>query len=69
MSIAEAVAPGLIILMQARDLVHRSSGPARTAALAESHAQLARDALQGLPDSEARQALEGLTRTVLNRSK
>lgn len=54
---------------RARELVNRSSGPAQTAALAEAHAQLARDALRGLPDSDARQALEGLTRTVLNRTK
>jgi hexaprenyl-diphosphate synthase len=55
--------------LQARDLVNKSSGPAQTAALAEAHAQLARDALKGLPESEAREALEGLTRTVLNRTK
>ena len=57
------------IRMQARDLVKRSSGPAQTSALAEGHAQMARDALKGLPDSEAREALDGLTRTVLNRSR
>ena len=54
---------------QARALVNRSSGPAQTAALAESHAQLARDALRALPESEAREALEGLTWTVLSRTK
>lgn len=54
---------------RARDLVRKSSGPAQTAALAEAHAQLAFDALKGLPESEAREALEGLTKTVLNRTK
>jgi len=54
---------------RARDLVKRSSGVAQTAALAEAHAQMARDALKSLPESEAKEALEGLTRTVLKRSK
>lgn len=54
---------------QARDFVRRSSGVAQTAALAENHAQLARDALRGLPESEAKEALDGLTRTVLSRSR
>lgn len=54
---------------RARELVRKSSGPAQTAALAEVHAQLALDALKGLPESEAREALEGLTKTVLKRTK
>jgi hexaprenyl-diphosphate synthase len=52
-----------------RVLVNKSSGPAQTIALAEHHAKLAFDALKGLPESEAREALEGLTKTVLSRTK
>lgn len=54
---------------KAREIVRKSSGPAQTAALAQAHAQLALDALKGLPESDAREALEGLTKTVLNRTK
>lgn len=53
----------------ARNLVRKSAGPEKTVKLAEKHAALAMEALQGLPESDAREALEGLTKTVLNRTK
>lgn len=56
-------------LSQARDLITRSSGAERTATLAAEHAATAREALQGLPESESRQALEDLTFKVLDRKK
>lgn len=52
-----------------RELVNKSTGPAQTVKLAEYHAKLAFDSLKGLPESEAREALEGLTKTVLSRTK
>lgn len=53
----------------ARNLVRKSSGPEKTVLLAKKHADLAMEALRGLPESDAREALEGLTKTVLNRTK
>lgn len=53
----------------ARNLVRKSSGPEKTVQLAKKHADLALEALRGLPESDAREALEGLTKTVLNRTK
>lgn len=55
--------------MQARELISRSSGAERTLALATEHSNMARQALQGLPDSEAKQALDDLARDMLNRKK
>ncbi len=54
---------------QARDLISRSSGAERTAVLAATHAKAAKDSLLGLPESDARTALEELTDQVLARSK
>ena len=56
------------ILRQARDLVKRSSGVERTRELALAYARAARDALQPLPESEAKQALEALTERVVKRT-
>ncbi|KAJ7606794.1 isoprenoid synthase domain-containing protein [Roridomyces roridus] len=52
----------------ARDLVRRSSGVARTRALARAHSEKAREVLQVLPDSEAKSALEILTDKVITRT-
>ncbi|KAJ7750187.1 terpenoid synthase [Mycena metata] len=52
----------------ARSLVRRSSGVERTRDLARSHADKARELLQGLPESEARAALELLTERVVTRT-
>ncbi|KAI5120793.1 hypothetical protein M0805_002420 [Coniferiporia weirii] len=52
----------------ARDLVRRSSGVERTRALAQAHADKARDVLQLLPESDARRALEALTERVVKRT-
>ncbi|KAJ7150337.1 terpenoid synthase [Mycena filopes] len=52
----------------ARDLVRRSSGVERTRDLARAHADKARELLQGLPESEARAALELLTERVVTRT-
>jgi hexaprenyl-diphosphate synthase len=54
---------------QARHLILRSSGAERTAALAEHHSKLARQALEGLPESEARTALDHMARDTLTRKK
>ncbi|GAA6034849.1 hypothetical protein JCM8097_009331 [Rhodosporidiobolus ruineniae] len=54
---------------EAKHLILRSSGAARTFALAEEHSALAIQALQGLPESEARDALEKIARDVLTRKK
>ena len=54
---------------QARYLISQSSGAERTATLAASHATAAKDCLKGLPESEARTALEELTDQVLARTK
>ncbi|ORY79282.1 isoprenoid synthase domain-containing protein [Leucosporidium creatinivorum] len=54
---------------QARHLISRSSGAERTAALAAEHSKLARQALEGLPDSEARTALDNMARDTLSRKK
>ena len=51
----------------ARDLVARSDGLERTRALATRFADEARRAVERLPESEARESLIGLTRTVVNR--
>lgn len=55
--------------LQARHLISKSSGAERTAALAEEHSQLARKALVGLPESDARTALDELARDTLSRKK
>ncbi|KZV67643.1 terpenoid synthase [Peniophora sp. CONT] len=52
----------------ARDLVRRSSGVERTRALALAHADKALAALQHLPESDARSALEVLTERVVKRT-
>ncbi|KAF7337610.1 hypothetical protein MSAN_02234300 [Mycena sanguinolenta] len=52
----------------ARALVRRSSGVARTRELAKAHADKARELLLGLPESEARAALEVLTERVVTRT-
>ncbi|KAJ7755062.1 terpenoid synthase [Mycena maculata] len=52
----------------ARSLVRRSSGVARTRALARAHSEKARELLQVLPESEARDALEVLTERVITRT-
>lgn len=53
---------------QARDLVRRSSGVARTRDLARTHAEKAREVLVMLPDSDAKSALEVLTERVVKRT-
>ena len=55
-------------LSQARDLVRRSSGVERTRTLALAHADKALAALQHLPESDARSALEVLTERVVKRT-
>ncbi|KAI0035136.1 isoprenoid synthase domain-containing protein [Vararia minispora EC-137] len=52
----------------ARDLVRRSSGVQRTRELAIAHADKAMETLQHLPDSDAKGALEVLTRRVVKRT-
>lgn len=53
---------------QARDLVRRSSGVERTRALAQAHADKAREVLKHLPESTARSALETLAEKVVKRT-
>ena len=53
--------------LQARDLVLRSSGVQRTRALAQAYADKAKEVLQELPESEAKQGLVGLTERVMKR--
>jgi hypothetical protein len=55
-------------LFQARDLVRRSSGVARTRELARAHSEKARELLQLLPDSDAKVSLEILTERVITRT-
>lgn len=50
-----------------RDLVGRSDGLERTRELAERFAGEARRAVEGLPESEAREELIALTRKVVER--
>lgn len=52
----------------ARDMVRRSSGVERTRALAQAHADKAREMLQHLPESTARCALETLAERVVKRT-
>ncbi|GAA5998784.1 trans-hexaprenyltranstransferase [Rhodotorula paludigena] len=54
---------------RAKDLILRSSGAARTFALAEEHSNAAIAALRRLPESDARDALEKIARDVLTRKK
>ncbi|GAA6000495.1 hypothetical protein JCM10207_008038 [Rhodosporidiobolus poonsookiae] len=54
---------------QAKHLILRSSGAARTYALAEEHCAAAIAALRQLPESDARDALEKIARDVLTRKK
>ncbi|GAA5983804.1 hypothetical protein JCM11641_005197 [Rhodosporidiobolus odoratus] len=54
---------------EAKSLILRSSGAARTYALAEEHSAAAIAALGSLPESEARDALEKIARDVLTRKK
>lgn len=68
------VSPLLLVVLippreQTRHLISRSSGAERTAALAAEHSKLARQALEGLPESEARQALDDMARDTLTRKK
>ncbi|KIJ53749.1 hypothetical protein M422DRAFT_154939 [Sphaerobolus stellatus SS14] len=51
----------------ARELVRRSSGVERTRELAQSHADKAMEALELLPESEAKSALRTLTERVVKR--
>jgi hexaprenyl-diphosphate synthase len=53
--------------MQARDLVRRSSGIERTRDLARAHADMAKEVLNVLPDSDAKSALDVLTERVVER--
>lgn len=55
--------------MQARFLIGKSSGAERTLALATEHSNLARKALESLPESEARTALDNMARDTLIRRK
>ncbi|KAH8110590.1 terpenoid synthase [Phellopilus nigrolimitatus] len=52
----------------ARDLVRRSSGVERTRALAQAHADKAREVLLLLPESDARRALDALAERVVKRT-
>ncbi|KAL4067320.1 isoprenoid synthase domain-containing protein [Scleroderma yunnanense] len=52
---------------RALTLIHASSGVARTRELATAHAEKAREVLQMLPQSDARDALEALTEGVVRR--
>ncbi|GAA5923939.1 hypothetical protein JCM10213_004452 [Rhodosporidiobolus nylandii] len=54
---------------EAKHLILRSSGAARTYALAEEHSAAAIAALRQLPESDARDALEKIARDVLTRKK
>jgi hexaprenyl-diphosphate synthase len=55
-------------MIQARDLVRRSSGVERTRELAGAYADKALETLRYLPESEARSALEVLTERVVKRT-
>lgn len=57
----------LTLSVQALTLIHASSGVARTRELATAHAEKAREVLQMLPQSDARDALEALTEGVVRR--
>lgn len=57
------------LYIQARHLIARSSGAERTLELARKHSDLARKALEGLPESEARTALDEMARDTLTRKK
>lgn len=59
----------LVSSVQAKHLILRSSGAARTFTLAEQHSQAAIDAIRRLPESDARDALEKIARDVLTRKK
>ena len=52
---------------KARDYIGRSSGVQRTRVLAQSYADKAKELLQPLPDSEAKNALEVLAERVIGR--
>ncbi|KAL7750492.1 coq1 putative hexaprenyl diphosphate synthase [Sorochytrium milnesiophthora] len=54
---------------RAFELVHQSNGLEKTRTLASSHCQKAINALSGLPESPAREALTQLTHKVLTRTK
>ncbi|KAK4058365.1 coq1 putative hexaprenyl diphosphate synthase [Microbotryomycetes sp. JL221] len=54
---------------KARQLITKSSGAERTLELATRHSNMAREALKGLPDSEAKQALDDLAKDMLTRKK
>ncbi|KAM0788341.1 hypothetical protein ACM66B_001482 [Microbotryomycetes sp. NB124-2] len=54
---------------KARHLISRSSGAERTLALATDHSNMARQALEGLPDSDAKQALDDMAKDMLTRKK
>lgn len=55
------------MILQARDIVLRSSGVQRTRELAQAYSDKAKEVLQVLPDSEAKSALEALTERVIGR--
>jgi len=52
---------------KARDIVLRSKGVERTRELAQAYADKAKEALQVLPESEAKEALGALADRVMNR--
>lgn len=57
----------LIELAQARTIVAQSKGVQRTRELAEAYAAKAREVLDFLPDSEAKEALAVMTEKVVKR--
>ncbi|SCV67736.1 BQ2448_5347 [Microbotryum intermedium] len=54
---------------RAIDMISRSSGAERTFELARRHSQVAIDALQGLPESAAKDELERIARDTVTRKK
>lgn len=54
---------------QARELVHCSNGIQKTRDLAQNFCNIAKDAIQIFPDTEARAGLEEVLNKVLTRKK
>lgn len=54
---------------QARELILKSDGAERTALLAQAHSELASKALESLPDSPAKDALDNIARDTLIRKR
>lgn len=59
----------MVVVLQAGELISRSSGAEKTLALAREHSDKAREALRVFPESEAREALDKLARDTLTRRK